>query len=193
MVFSLQEVLQPLHSAASGLPRLLSLSKKQQLGQDCYLASNPGLGQGSGVAGTTGAGQATEEVSASQWCGRGVVGPGEDIRICGVNSHILPCLQEELQAGLAVRGKNEGLDASTFTLDPYSREVGKHQAFKGGEGSLQWGESRGGTRRDGYRALGSDASSVFSDGQLGDLTLTSSVVQDEECQAGVTEKAPGLS
>lgn len=121
-----------------------------------------------------------------------MVWPGEDIRVCGVNSHILPCLQEELQAGLAVRGEDEGLDSSTFTLDPYSREVRKHQALKGGQGGLQWSERWRGTRWDRNGALGSDASAIFADGQLGDLTLTSSVVQDEESQAGVAEKAPGL-
>lgn len=121
-----------------------------------------------------------------------MVGPGEDIRVRRVDSHILPCLQEELQAGLTVRGKDEGLDSSAFTLDPNSGEVRKHQALKGGEGGLQWGESWRGTRWDRDGALGSEASTIFSDGQLGDLTLTPSVVQDEQSQAGVAEKAPGL-
>lgn len=121
-----------------------------------------------------------------------MVGPGEDIWVCRVDSHILPCLQEELQAGLAVRGEDEGLDPSTFTLDPDSREVRKHQALKGGQGGLQWGESWRGSRWNGNRALGSDASTIFSDGKLGDLTLTSPVVQDEESQAGVAKKAPGF-
>lgn len=91
-----------------------------------------------------------------------------------------------------MRGEDEGLDSSTFTLHPNSREVRKHQALKGGQGGLQRGESWRGTRWDRDRALGSDACTIFSDGQLGDLTLTPSVVQDEESQAGVAEKAPGL-
>lgn len=121
-----------------------------------------------------------------------MVWPGEDIRVCGVNPHVLPCLQEELQAGLAVGGEDEGLDSSTFTLDPNSREVRKHQALKGGQGGLQRGESWRGARGDRNGALGSDASTIFSNGQLGDLALASAVVQDEESQAGVAKKAPGL-
>lgn len=51
MVLPLQEVLQPLHSVASRLPRLLSFPQQQKLGQYSYLPANPGLGQGTGVAG----------------------------------------------------------------------------------------------------------------------------------------------
>lgn len=121
-----------------------------------------------------------------------MVGPCEDVRVRGVDSHILPCLQEELQAGLAVRGEDEGLHTSTFTLDPDSGEVRKHQALEGRQGGLQWGESRRGSRWDRNWALGSDARAILGDGQLGDLTLTSPVVQDEESQAGVAKEAPGL-
>lgn len=136
MVLPLQEVLQPLHSAASRLPGLLSFSQEQQLRQDGNLPADPGLGQRSGVAGATRAGQAAEEVGASQRRGGGVVWPGEDIRVCGVDSHFLPRLQKELQAGLAVRREDEGLDSSSFTLDPDSGEVGKHQTLEGGQGGL---------------------------------------------------------
>ncbi len=121
-----------------------------------------------------------------------MIGPGEDIGVGRVDSYVLPCLQEELQAGLTVRREDEGLDPSTFTLDPNSGEVRKHQALKWGQRGFQWGKSWGGPGWDRNGALGSDASTIFSDGQLGDLTLTSSVVQDEESQAGVTKKAPGF-
>lgn len=192
MVLPFQEVLQPLHGAASRLPRFLSFSQKQQLSEDRYLAPHPSLGQGTGVAGAAGARQASEKVGASERRGRGVVGPGEDVRVCGVDSHVLPCLQQEFKAWLAVRGEDEGLDASTLTLHPDSGEVRKHQALEGGQRGLQWGESWRGTGRDGDRTLGSDASPVFSDGKLGDFTLAPSVVEDQESQAGVAEKAPGL-
>lgn len=93
-----------------------------------------------------------------------MVGPGEDVRVCGIDSHILPCLQEELQTGLTVRGEDQGLDPSTFTLHPDSREVRKNQALEGGQGGLQWGESWRGSRWDRNRALGSYTSAIFGDG-----------------------------
>ncbi|KAG7241268.1 hypothetical protein INR49_025786, partial [Caranx melampygus] len=118
MVLPFKEVLQPLHGAASWLPGFLSFSQKKQLGEDCYLAPYPGLGQGTGVA-------------------VGVPGMAHS------------------------EGEDEGLDASTLTLDPNSREVRKHQALKGRQRGLQWGESWRGARRDRNRTLGSDTSPIF--------------------------------
>lgn len=185
-------MLQPLHSAASWLPWLLSLPQQQQLGQDGHLPADPGLGQGPGVAGAAGAGQATEEVGAAQRGGRRVVGAGKDVRVDGVYADIMTSLQEQLQTGLAVGGEDERLDAPALPLDPDSRQMRKNESLKRGEGSLQRRESRGGTRGDGDRALRGDANAILGDGQLGDLALASSVVQDEERQAGVAEQAPGL-
>lgn len=192
MVLPLQEVLQPLHGAPSQLSGLLSFSQEQELGQDCHLTANPGLCHGAGVSSTAGTGEAAEEVGATQRSGRRVVGPGKNVRVGWVNPYVLSCLQEELQTGLAVRRKDEGLDAASFPLDPDSGEVRKHHSLKGGEGGLQWCESRRSTGQDGNWALRGHTRAIFSNGQLGDLTLTPAVVQDEERQAGVAEEAPGL-
>lgn len=121
-----------------------------------------------------------------------MVGSSENVRVGRIHSYIVSGLQEKLQAWLTVRGKDEGLDASTLSLDPDSGEVRENQPLKGGEGGLQRGESWRSTSGDGNRALRSHTSTVLSDGQLGDLALTSPVVENEERQTGVAEEAPGL-
>lgn len=60
-----------------------------------------------------------------------MVRPGKDVRVRRVDSHVVASLQEELQTGFTVRGEDQGLHSSTFTLDPDSREVRKHQALEG--------------------------------------------------------------
>lgn len=192
VVLPLKEVLQPLHGASSRLPGLLSFSQEQELGKDGHLTANPGLSQGAGIPSAAGAGQAAEEVGTTQRCGGRVVGPGEHVRVDGVDPDVLSGLQQELQTGFTVRRKDEGLNAPTLPLDPNSREVREHQSLEGGEGGLQWRESRRSPRRDRNWALRSHTGAILSNGQLGDLTFTSAVIQDEERQAGVAEEAPGL-
>lgn len=121
-----------------------------------------------------------------------MVRPSKHVRIGRVNSHILASLEEELQTGFAVRRENEGLDPPTFTLDPDSREVGKNQALEGRQRRLQRSESWRGSGRDRNRTLWGDPSTVLVYGQLGDFTLASAVVEDEEGQAGVAEETPGF-
>lgn len=151
------------------------------------------MSKSAGIPSTTGAGQAAEEVSTAQRRGRGVVRPGKHIRVGRVHADILASLQEELQTGFTVRWKNEGLDSSTFPLDPDSGEVRKNQALKRRERRLQRSESWRGSGRDRNGELWGDTSTVFIYGQLGDFTLASAVVEDEEGQAGVAQETPGFS
>lgn len=84
VVLSFEEVLQPFH----GFTRALAFFQHEQLSEYCYLPPHACARQCTGILCAAGSRQVPQQVCATEWGGRGVVGSREDIGALRIHTHI---------------------------------------------------------------------------------------------------------